>query len=459
MCDTTIAVEFRDVSKRYRLYSSQLEMFVDLCGLKVLLPSTREYPEHRALDNVNLKIPVAQRVGIIGRNGAGKTTLLKLITGTSHPTTGSVRVHGKVQALMTTGLGFHQELTGAQNIRASLIYNGLSNEEMVEAFDDIVEFAELGEYLHQPLKTCSLGMQARLGFATATAIKPEILIVDEVLGAGDAYFAAKSSARMKKLTSGGLTLLLVSHSMTQIVQFCDRTLWLENGRITMDGETLEVVKAYERFIRDLDEAHLRRVNSLALSKLQSAPPVPAGVGLTATVPSQDSADNSATSRAVSRWAGSEELNLRSFRILNAVGGEQAVFDSGDTLLYEIEIENRKGSSLPCYVAINTYLLDGKQVLLDWSQCVHVPTEGCKVTLRYAPLMLGNGEYVVSIALYETLDMHDVNSARRYDLWDRSFQFAVRTPFPLDLSVCKPPHSWAVADPTRRAPTERLRSPN
>ena len=150
-------------------------------------------------------------------------------------------VDGAVQALMATGVGFHSDFTGAENIRASLIYNGLSGAEIEAAFQDIVEFCELGEFLHQPVKTYSLGMRARLQFAAATAIKPDILIIDEVLGAGDAYFAIKSNERLKRLTSSGSTVLMVTHSMSYIIQLCSRAVWINSGRIVKDGEPRDVV--------------------------------------------------------------------------------------------------------------------------------------------------------------------------------------------------------------------------
>ena len=255
------AIELRDVAKHYRLYPNRLAMLLDVSGVGPALGLRRTHPEHWALAGISLDVPRGARLGVIGRNGAGKTTLLKLITRNFRPTRGTIAVHGSVQALLSAGLGFHPELTGAQNIRASLVYNGLGVGETERAFRDVVEFAELGEYLQQPLKTYSLGMRSRLAFATATAIKPDILIIDEVMGAGDAYFTSKSAERMTELTSSGLTLMLVSHVMAQIVQFCDRAIWLEQGEIAMEGETLEVVKSYERFIRELDEARLQRRNA------------------------------------------------------------------------------------------------------------------------------------------------------------------------------------------------------
>src|SRR5438045_2376001 len=253
MPDQTPAVVLDGITKIYRLYQSPSEQALDIFGLSWLrFWKEPQYHDHSALEDVSLTVRRGERIGIIGRNGAGKTTLLKLITGNFASTRGTVTVNGTVQALINIGLGFHPEFTGYENIRSSLVYNGLSEAEIGAAIDDIVDFVELDEYLHQPIKTYSMGMQSRLYFATATAIRPDILIIDEVLGAGDAYFSAKSAERMRRLTSSGSTLLLVSHSMTQVLQFCDEAIWIENGRVMLRDNALTVINAYEKFISQLE---------------------------------------------------------------------------------------------------------------------------------------------------------------------------------------------------------------
>src|SRR5262245_14282812 len=249
----SLAISLTDVTKTYRLYASIKEQALDVLGVSRLRFWRRpRYTTYPALDGINLEVEQGERLGIVGRNGAGKTTLLKLITGNFAPSSGVVRVNGAVQALMQTGLGFHPEFTGHENVRSALLYNGLSRSETHAAIEDVIAFAELGEFIDQPLKTYSSGMQSRLMFATATAIRPDIVIIDEILGAGDAYFSAKSAQRMLKLAASGCTLLLVSHSMQQVLQFCDRAIWIESGRIVKEGQALAVVKGYEEFTQKLE---------------------------------------------------------------------------------------------------------------------------------------------------------------------------------------------------------------
>ncbi len=252
------AIQFDGVGKMYRLYGSRRENLLDALGLTRFLPGApQRYREFWALRDVDFVLGRGERMGIIGRNGAGKTTLLKLVTGNLPPTEGTVAVDGSVQALLEIGGGLHPEFTGRENIHAALAYANLSAAQLRAVEDDIAEFTELDQFLEQPFKTYSLGMQSRLSFAIATAVTPEILIVDEVLGAGDAYFFTKSSERMRALIEGGASVLLVSHALDQITRFCENAVWLDRGQIVMRGQSLEVVKAYERFIRKLEDERLR----------------------------------------------------------------------------------------------------------------------------------------------------------------------------------------------------------
>jgi lipopolysaccharide transport system ATP-binding protein len=257
-------IRFEHVGKMYKVFGSKLDNLLDALNLPRLRRDDR-YREFWALRDINLELRRGERVGIIGRNGAGKSTLLKLVTQNLPATEGVVEVNGEVQALLEIGGGLHPEFTGRENIRAALGYIGLSRAETEAAEREIAEFTELGRFLDQPFKTYSQGMQARLAFGIATAVQPEILIVDEILGAGDAYFFSRSVARMRELISGGATVLLVSHALEQIVRFCDETIWLDRGRIVMRGDSTEVVKAYEKFIRDQEDRRLLAQNQKARS--------------------------------------------------------------------------------------------------------------------------------------------------------------------------------------------------
>lgn len=202
----------------------------------------------KALDQVSFSIKKGERVAILGRNGAGKSTLLKHLMGNYKPTSGTLQINGFLYGLMNIGGGFHGLHTGYENVKSYLENLGLQDEALEDAIADTLDFAELDDFIHQPFQSYSLGMQMRLQFGAATAIKPDILVIDEILGAGDAYFQRKSAERVHNLTNRGTTLLLVSHNMSQVLEFCERAIWLEKGKIIDDAPAFELVNRYEAFL-------------------------------------------------------------------------------------------------------------------------------------------------------------------------------------------------------------------
>ena len=265
MNDTVIRA--RDLSKVYRLYAGPGYRFLDMFGM--LGKRRGAYTEHAALDGVNLQIRRGEKVAIIGRNGAGKSTLLKLITRVIEPSSGAIDVKGHAHALLQIGTGFHPDFTGRQNVFAYLAQLGVVGRQAEAKYLEIVDFAELEEYIDQPVKTYSSGMGVRLMFSTATAIVPELLVLDEILGVGDAYFASKSYQRMRDLCDRqGTTLLLVTHDIYSAVKMCNRVVWIDRGRVLMDGAAPSVVKAYEDSIRLQEENRLRMKQQERLKQLE-----------------------------------------------------------------------------------------------------------------------------------------------------------------------------------------------
>ncbi len=256
MSDVALCLE--NLGKMYKLYQRPMDRVLEAFGLDQWLRWRQSVcQEFWALRGLDLKIVKGERVGLIGRNGAGKSTLLKIVAGTISPTEGQVEVCGQVQALLELGTGFHPEFTGRQNIGASLAYLGFGAADIRDKEDEIIDFAELDEFIDQPVKTYSAGMYARLAFSTATSMTPDILIIDEVLGAGDAYFAGKCVERMRRLTQEtGATVLFVSHDLASVQRLCERVVWIERGRILLQGDPLETIKAYMATIRQEEEIRL-----------------------------------------------------------------------------------------------------------------------------------------------------------------------------------------------------------
>jgi lipopolysaccharide transport system ATP-binding protein len=437
---------------RFRLYESPWAMARHLMGLENLFFWRRRPPKYfESLRRLNFAVRSGERIGIVGRNGAGKSTLLRLIAGSLVPSQGTIAVRGSVRSLMDTGLGFHPEFTGIDNIKSSLIYNNIPPAEMDAVIQDIIDFAELGDFLYRPIRTYSLGMATRLGFATATAVKPEILLVDEVLSAGDGYFSAKSAERMKRLTHGGCTLLLVSHSSAQVLQFCERCVWLEQGQVVMDGRAIDVVKAYESFVRKLDDERLRQKNAAAVRGSEVASAFRLKVAME-TAESQAPSGEDQGSLKVSRWSGNGEIQLQRVTLTDENGLERSSVETGEGVSFHLRFRLERTGTFRCRYTVCIFTLSGTNVAL------HLSEEDCfegqvgevhEVSLVYSRLLLGPGDYVVSAALYKDIDMLRPNEAERYDLLDRSFGFRVFSSFKADEALIRHPAHWQVSPPTQR----------
>jgi lipopolysaccharide transport system ATP-binding protein len=266
MSDRDIAIAVHDVSRMFKRYRHPRYRVFEAFGLPLPKNACDEF---WALRDISLDVRRGESLAIIGQNGAGKSTLLSIICGRLQPTSGSVQVGGAIQALMDLGTGFHPEFTGRQNIYSSLAYQGITGRDAAERFEEIVDFSELSEFIDQPVKTYSTGMYARLAFSTSTAIVPEVLIIDEILSAGDAYFAGKCTERMRRLTKEtGATVLFVSHDISSVQRLCDRAIWLDRGRIKAEGPTLDISKAYYASVIEREEARLRAQTTRAVSRMQ-----------------------------------------------------------------------------------------------------------------------------------------------------------------------------------------------
>lgn len=419
MSDVAIALE--GVGKRYKIFSRRSDHVVDALGINRVLPWIK--PSHRdfwALRGIDLTLERGQRLGIIGRNGAGKTTMLKLITGNLAATEGRVEVNGDVQALLDIGGGFHPEFTGRENVRAALTYQGMSKRDIRAAEAGIAEFTELGDFFDQPFRTYSLGMQARLTFACATAITPDVLIVDEVLGAGDAAFYRRSTDRMRALMHDGASVLLVSHALQQIQRFCDQCIWLEGGEIVMRGPTPEVVKAYEKFSREFDQTWLREQRQRAA--------VEAG------------------ETGISEWTDIPGLKIASVAIEGDRGGEQSVFELGDGFRVRARVRADHDGKFDIVPVALIFRPDGlvmtrhigRQETISMSK-----GEEFVATLDLGKLLLGNGEYLLSVGIWAHVDPTHIEPSSYYHNLDRSFRFRVIGNPPMNNEMFVHPGSWRV----------------
>jgi lipopolysaccharide transport system ATP-binding protein len=354
------------------------------------------------------------------------------------------------------GLGFHPDFTGNQNIRSALQYNGLSRNEYDEAVRDIVEFCELGEFIDQPFKNYSLGMQARLMFAVATSVNPDILIVDEVLGAGDAYFIAKSKQRVDRLVSRGCTLLLVSHSTQQVLELCHEAIWLDQGRIRMQGDAFLVVKAYEEYIHGthvtvslptgappsealasghaeiaplgVDRENFDRALAVRLQEPNFAPH--SETPQLPDVPRSDATVFRFQARGgLSRWASDPGLKICGFTIATEQGiGNVLLTMKPAKITFFLEAEY--DGWFDCRYGIAIHDLMGKCITRIYSPPDRFEIKNRRirqVDICLNPTQIGTGHYTLGISVLGNTPIEQVNAAKRYDLLGRSFSLEVRLP--------------------------------
>ncbi|MFC3771468.1 ABC transporter ATP-binding protein [Paenibacillus sp. GCM10012303] len=240
----TGTISVQNLGKKYKKYKNKAARIIEW----ITMGKKYKHDETWVLRGLNFEIESGQAVGIVGQNGAGKSTLLKMLTGTAAPTVGHISVSGKVAALLELGMGFHPDFTGRQNVYITGQLMGLNNEEITTLLPEIEAFAEIGQYIDEPLRTYSSGMAVRIAFAAATAIRPDILIVDEALSVGDAYFQQKCFNRIKEFRNEGTTLLFVSHDAAAIKNLCDRAILLDRGTLVKEGKPEEIIDFYNASI-------------------------------------------------------------------------------------------------------------------------------------------------------------------------------------------------------------------
>lgn len=361
---SSVSLVVNNVGKSYREYASEVQRFAGWFGLPIAPLS-----EHWVLRHVSFKVSSGEAVGIIGQNGAGKSTLLKMIAGTTIPNEGGVAAFGRVSALLELGLGFNPELTGRENARHAAGLMGVPSLEIERLIPEIEAFAEVGDYFDQPMRTYSSGMQMRVAFSVATAVRPDVLIVDEALAVGDAHFIHKCFQRIRDFRDAGTTLLLVSHDPTAIQSLCDRTILIDKGRLLLDGSPQEVFDYYNALIAEKENDGIRTRQGEGFVATESG----SGEAVIENLSLRDVDDN-----PVEYIGVGDTVTLRAtVRVLEDI----------DRLVFGYMIRDRLGQ--PIY-GTNTHHTD---------QALEGVGAGEGVEFRASfPANLGTGSYSVSVAL-------------------------------------------------------------
>ena len=408
------AIELENVTRVYQKYSARhrFQTFKSALVKGDLFRSLKADELVMAVDAINLRVEKGMTFGVIGENGSGKSTLLKLVAGIAKPTSGWVRVEGKISALIELGAGFHPEITGRENVFINGIMLGLSKKEISRKFDEIVRFAELEDFIDAPVKTYSSGMYMRLGFSVAINVNPDVLLIDEVLAVGDAAFVPKCLDRIDDFRRRKKTILFVSHDLATVEKICDKVAWMKGGRIQMLGEPKRVVDAYLQDIAAMqEEDYQKRKTEVDLEQKWE------------------------DERREKRW-GKREVEIRKVTLKNLRGEEKHVFTPDEGIVIEIDAVAREpvkdfvfgigifnSQGISCY-GTNTSLEDYEPVALQG--------EG-KATCRIDKLNLINGTYYLDVAVHK-------RDGYPYDYHRNLYSFLVSSTLN-DVGIARLPHTW------------------
>lgn len=389
------AIEIHDLKKSFRLYTDRGSSLKE----KLLSKQRRHYTSRTVLDGISLTAEQGEVIGLIGRNGCGKSTLLKLMSRILFPDSGSVQLRGRVSSLIELGAGFHPDMTGRENIFTNAAIFGLTHQEIAERLDAVIAFSELEEFIDNPVRTYSSGMYMRLAFSVAIHVGADILLIDEILAVGDAAFQAKCFERLMEIKAEGVTVVIVSHSLAQLERLCDRTIWLDGGRIRMDGTPNTVHPLY------LEEMGKRQQTS-------AEPP-----------------QHECPADSPAKWTG---ITLR-----NEQGEKVDAVRTGDPVILQLEYEADPGRAEEALIGLALYRADntlcyGTNTQRERLKPVRLKEKGV-IRCRFSALQLTAGTYWFDAGLRRT-DMF------AYDYAAQAVRFTVYDPID-ETGIARQVHEW------------------
>jgi ABC-type polysaccharide/polyol phosphate transport system ATPase subunit len=426
------AITLTNVTKIYRRYGGrQFSTLKSALLSGSLVRNLRPSETFPALTDVSFAVPAGATFGVVGRNGSGKSTALKVVAGITKPTSGTVQVEGRISALIELGAGFHPEISGRENVFINGIMLGLSKREIQKRFDEIVEFAELTDFIDAPVKTYSSGMYMRLGFSVAIHVDPEVLLVDEVLAVGDEGFTHKCLDKFGEFKRRGKTILLVTHSLSLVERFCDEAIWLDAGRKRAEGDPKRVVGAYITDVERQEEQFLASSDARAGSGLVLPHPVP-------DVAIQDLTPETAANMfqaGEGRW-GSGGVEIADVTLLNDQRQATHVFHSGEPMTLRLTVNARRpvtdfvfgvgvfNAEGVCVYGTNTDIEDHAGDRLDGQ---------AEVRLDIEALDLVEGTYKLDVAVHK-------RDGAPYDYHRLLYTFRVKSRLK-DTGIYRPRHRW------------------
>jgi len=435
---TTPAITLTNVSKAYRRYSGkQFATLKSALLQRSILRDLQPSETFPALTDVSFTVPKGSTYGVIGKNGSGKSTALKLVAGITKPTSGAVAVEGRISALIELGAGFHPEISGRENVFINGIMLGLTKRDVQERFDEIVDFAELREFIDAPVKTYSSGMYMRLGFAVAIHVDPDVLLVDEVLAVGDEGFTHKCLDKFAEFRRRNKTILLVTHSLNLVERFCDEALWLDAGHAMAHGDPKRVVGAY---LTKVEEGEAQLMASTTARALEEAthPGLEGQEGREGQDQKSHPVDPTADmfTATEGRW-GSREIEITDVSFIDAGGQPSFVFHSGDPISIRVKVHAARpaddfvfgigifnADGVCCY-GTNTFLEEMNPERLSGH---------AEATFAVESLDLVEGTYKVDVAVHK-------RDGFPYDYHRLLYTFRVKSRIH-DVGIYRPRHRWS-----------------
>lgn len=407
------AIEILNVSKQFRVYYDKGNTLKE----KVLFRERNYYENHEVLKDITIKIRKGESIGLIGQNGCGKSTLLKIINRIMYPNKGKINVNGRVSSLIELGAGFHPDLSGRENIFTNASIFGLKKNEIQKRLKQIIEFSELGKYIDNPVRTYSSGMYMRLAFSVAINVDADILLIDEILAVGDVAFQAKCFDRLKEFKKQGKTIVIVSHSLGQIEQLCDRSIWILDGQIEMEGRPMDVHPKYLEYMGKVDRSSAVEVSSEneEISGVNMRHPI---------------------ANSKKRW-GNGDIIFTNVQMLNGERKPTLNFITGEPFIIHAEYKMMKKIEKPVF-GIGIWDMEGSRCYgtntqMDFFETTF-PQTGI-VEFLSDNLSLLNGKYQLEVAVVD-------ENGLPFDFWHEAMYFKVFSTIN-DLGVMRIQHRWNV----------------
>lgn len=399
------AVEVRSITKSFKVYLDKGHTLKE----KILFQNRRRYEERKVLNDISFNVKKGEAVGLIGHNGCGKSTILKLLTKIMYPDSGTIEMNGRVSSLLELGAGFHPDMSGRENIYINASILGLTRREIDSRAADIISFSELEDFIDNPVRTYSSGMYMRLAFSVAINVDAEILLIDEILAVGDAGFQAKCFNRLKEIKAGGTTIIIVSHSLGQIEQICDKTIWIHEGKIKKCGTPREVHPFYLDYMGQKQKARAEKKE-------------------------ERKQDQTASHR---KEVGNYDVRITKVQLLDARGQRAAAFPIASKMVLRIDYEQKNENVRKSEIGFHIFRNDGmdcygSNTVIDKVQSVNLKKSG-NVQVEFDSVQLLQGKYKIDVAF------HDKNGLTYHYLYD-AVQFEILNTHE-DVGVCRIKHTW------------------